>query len=243
MIDFISSFGDLRAAFPDRTYEGAEFVLADVPLHPRAAELVPPWMKLGSEPLGTLVLARYDRPSYTEPYRLAALLLHVKTLVGEGVHPCWMIVTDDTAIVYGRDFVGLPKKGGLVEFTREGDRVTARVERKGRRILSLDATLGAEAPSEPVFDRKMFCIGGMGSLHLMSPTWLMRVVEEKKTVREASASVTYDEAPFDPLGSLIAGDPIRVRHVTCDVLGLRYLLPVGLAGPGWFIRTFRLRYR
>jgi acetoacetate decarboxylase len=241
--DFVSSLRDLREAFPARTYEGAEFLLVDVPLHPRAGALVPPWMSLGAEPRGTLLLARYDRPSYTAPYRLASLLLHVSTPFGRGAHPCWMVVTDDTAIVYGRDIVGLPKKGGDVEVRREGDQVTASVERKGRRVLSLSATLGAEAPPEPVFDRKTFCIGGAGTTHLASPVWMMRVREERKHVREARASVTYGDAPFDPLASLVVGAPLSARFVTCDVLGLRYLLPVGLAGPLWFVRTFRMRFR
>jgi acetoacetate decarboxylase len=243
MTEFVSTVRDLRAAFPARTYEAAEFLLVDVPLHPRVSELVPPWMRVGPKPVGTLVIARYDRPGYTTPYRLASLLLHVKTLVGDGVHPCWMIVTDDTAIIYGRDFVGLPKKGGIVDVARDGDRASAKVERKGQRVLSLEATLGEAAPSEPVFDRKMFCIGGTGSLHVVTPAWLMRVVEENKSVREATASIAYGDAPFDPLGSMVVGDPLRARFVTCDVLGLRYLFPVGVAGPGWFTRTFRLRYR
>jgi acetoacetate decarboxylase len=243
MNDFVSSLRDLRDAFPERTYDGAEFLLVDVPLHPRASDLLPPWMRLGREPRATIVLARYDRPAYTDPYRLAGLLVHVETVLGRGIHPCWMIVTDDTAIVYGRDFIGLPKKGGVVEMDRDGDRVTARVERKGRRVLSLEATLGGPAPLEPVFDQKMFCVGGAGSVHLASPAWLLRVREENKTVREASASIEYGDAPFDPLRALIVGGPIRARHVTCDVLGLRYLLPVGLAGPRWFVRTFNLRFR
>jgi acetoacetate decarboxylase len=243
MPDFVSSMRDLREAFPDRTYEAAEFVLVDVPVHARAQELMPPWMRLGKEPTGTLVLARYDRTGYTDPYRLASLLLHVKTPFGAGVHPCWMIVTDDTAIVYGRDFVGLPKKGGVIETTRTETSFTARVERKGERVLSLSATLGKDAPAEPVFDRKMFCIGGMGAIHLLNPVWLMRVVEEKASAREAVATIEYGDPPFDPLRSLIVGDPIRARFVTCDVLGLRYLLPVGVAGPQWFVQTFRIRYR
>ncbi len=243
MNGFVSSLGDLRAAFPDRTYDGAELLLVDVPLHPRAGDLLPPWMSLGAEPRGTLLLARYDRLTYTDPYRLAALLMHVRTPLGRGVHPCWMVVTDDTAIVYGRDFVGLPKKGGEVEVLHDGDRVTARVARKGRRVLSLDGTLGGPAPVEPVFDQKMFCIGGAGTSHLVSPVWLMRVREERTSVREARVSVEYGDAPFDPLRSLVVGEPLRARLVTCDVLGLRYLVPVGLAGPRWFVRTFGLRFR
>lgn len=243
MNDFVSTVRDVRDAFPARTYEGAEFLLVDVALDPRAGDLLPVWMRLGSDPRGTLVIARYDRPSYTDPYRLASLLLHVETPLGKGVHPAWMIVTDDTAIVYGRDFVGLPKKGGIIETTRDGDRFTAHVERKGCRVLSVEATLGGEAPLEPVFDRKMFTIGGLGTTHIVSPVWLMRVVEERKAVREARASIEIGDAPFDPLRSLIRGEPLRARFVTCDVLGLRYLLPVGLAGPQWFVRTFRMRFR
>jgi acetoacetate decarboxylase len=243
MSEFLSSLRDLRDAFPDRTYDGADFLLIDVPLSPRARDLLPLWMSLGPEPRATLVIASYERPTYTDPYRLAALLMHVRTPFGRGVHPVWMIVTDDTAIIYGRDFVGLPKKGGMIEITRDGDRVTARVERKAQRVLSLHATLAGPAPLEPVFDQKVYCIGGIGTLHFMSPVWVMRVREERKSVRHASASIDYGDGPSDPLRSLVTGEPLRARFVTCDVLGLRYLLPVGLAGPRWFVRTFRLRFR
>jgi acetoacetate decarboxylase len=241
--EFVSSLRDLREAFPDRSCEGAEILLVDIPLHADAGELVPSWMRLGARPLGTLLLARYDRPTYTAPYRLAGLFMHVSTPAGRGVHPCWMVGTEATATIYGHELVGFPKKDGDVRVSREGDRLTASLESKGRCVLSLEAALGGPAPPEPVFDQKMFCIGGPGTAHLVSTVWLMRVCEEKKSVRHARVQIEYGDAPPDPLRGLIAGEPIRSRLVTCDVMGLRYLLPIGLAGPRGFVPTFGARAR
>jgi hypothetical protein len=49
---------------------------------------------------------------------------------------------------------------------------------------------------------------------------------------------------FDPLARLAAGEPSNGRIVVLDIPGdSPYMLPVGIAGPLVFNRTFNMRFR
>jgi acetoacetate decarboxylase len=86
-----------------KLWEDTTFILVDVPLNPaEAKKILPLFMFLRKPYRATFFIAKYAKTAFTGTYNEAALLLHVRTPFGKGVYCPWMIVNDDTALIYGR---------------------------------------------------------------------------------------------------------------------------------------------
>lgn len=84
-----------------KLWEDTTFVLIDVPLNPVEAKKILPMLMFLSKPYrATFFIAKYAKTAFTGTYNEAALLLHVRTPLGKGVYCPWMIVNDDTALIY-----------------------------------------------------------------------------------------------------------------------------------------------
>lgn len=224
--------------------ENARFVILDVPLHPTAVrKILPLGMWAGARPRGTLFVVDYTAPTFTFPYREAGLMVHVRTPLGRGWHCCWMVMDDNTAMIYGRETLAYPKKRADIVFEERGNRVHASVTRQGIQVLTIDAEYGAPEAPRPVFDVKTFNVGGIGQMLGVNPIWMFRLTETLRESYTATATLSLQESRNDPLHGLVAGDPSSVRFVTSDVTGGRYLFPVGVAGLKWFSETYFMRYR
>lgn len=226
-------------------WEGARFILADVPLDPKAARRVLPFgMKPVDPAAGTLFVADYPKTSFDVIYKEAALLIHVKTPLGRGVHCAWMVVDDDTAMIYGREGLGYPKKMARFEFKEEGNRVFADITRRGVNVLRMEGTRGqAQTKPEPVFARKTFNVGGPGQWVSLNPIWLFRPMEVIHESIAMDVTLKIEDSEFDPISDLVSGPPTNGRFVLMDIPGSKYMFPVGLAGLKFFANTSSLRSR
>jgi len=228
-------------------WENARFVLAEVPLdRGEAAKILPAGMRLTEPPSGTLFIANYTKTAFTVPYREAGLLIRVRTLFGTGVHCCWMTVDDDTALIYGRELLGYPKKMAAFEFEENDGWVRAHVTRRGIRVLSMEAKQGpAQVPPSPVFGVRTFNAGALGQGFVMNLVWMFRPREIIHESYEAAVSVEIRPSDWDPIDKLVCGEPTRGRTVVLDIPGSRFplLLPAGFTGPTWWVNTFSLRFR
>lgn len=226
-----------------KPWEGARLLMADLSLDKEGAKRIVPFgMSVGKNPKATMFIANYPKTSFSEPYREAALLVHVKTIFGEGVHCPWMIVDDDTALIYGRELAAFPKKMGEFTFEENENSITASVFRRGVTVFSMEATIGNPHQTvKPVIGRKIYNIGGPGQFFALNPIWMQRSVEDVKESYEAIVSVNIEYSEADPIKDIISGDPENGRFAVIDILNTKYFLPVGIAGPAWFGRTFRLR--
>jgi len=228
-----------------KLWEDSRFILAEVPLNPgEVKKILPCGMWLTNEASGILFIVNYTRPSFTVPYKEAALLIKVRTLLGKGVHCCWMVVDDDTALIYGRELLGYPKKMAEISFEEKGDQIRASVSRRGVKILEMQGERGkAQTPAPPIFDQKTFNAGGLGQFFIFNPIWLLRPREVIKESYSAKVSVKLAPSEYDPLSRLISGDAFEGRIAITDIPGSKYNLPVGLAGIRHFTNTFYLRFR
>ena len=105
-----------------KMWDGARLVLADVPVNAREAARILPWcMKPVDPPLATLFITDYPKNAFTVPYKEAAVLIHVRTPLGRGIHCCWMVVDDDTALILGRENLGYPKKMADITYEESAD--------------------------------------------------------------------------------------------------------------------------
>jgi len=228
-----------------KLWENARFLMADVPLDRDEVKKILPWgMQPSDPPVATLFICNYPKTAFTVPYKESAVLIHVRTLLGEGLHCCWMPVDDDTALIYGRELLGYPKKMADIVFEEEGDHISASVTRRGIKVLSMEGKRGAAHNNPPpVFNIKTFNVGGMGQLFAINPVWLFKPTETIHESYEAEVSVSLAESEYDPIARLVAGEPIRGRMAVIDILRGSYMLPIGIAGVRMFRNAFSMRLR
>jgi acetoacetate decarboxylase len=226
-------------------WDNARLVLADLPVSAvKAQRLLPFGLKLSAPAMATLFVAHYPKTSFTAPYREAALLLHVRHWLGTGRHCSWMVLDDDTALIYGRELLGYPKKMAALEFAEDGERVRARVTRRGVTVLALECAKGAlKASPPPVFDIKTYNVGGPGSWFVFNPLWMFRPREVIHEARECALKLKVRPSEWDPIADLITGSPINPRFVVMDLCSSHYNFPVGLTGLAFLLRNYNLRFR
>ena len=240
---FVRVVGSAKITVP--LWEDARFILADVPLKAKEARKILPWgMKLTDPPTATLFIADYRKTGFTVPYKEAGVLVHVKTLFGTGYHCCWMPVDDDTALIYGRELLGYPKKLAKIDFEETPETIKASVTRRGVKVLSIEGKRGpAQSTPDPVFDVKTFNIGGMGQTFAFNLVWLLRPIEIIHESYDADVSVELNDSELDPLTTFIEPRVLRGQMAVTDIPGSYYMFPVGIAGIKWLSHTFPMRVR
>ena len=230
-----------------KLWENAHFVFIDVPLEPAEAnKILPAWMFLRKPYRATFFIADYPKTAFTVPYHEAALLLHIRTPCGAGVHCPWMIVDDDTALIYGREMLGYPKKMGEFHFTERGKTISADMTRRGVRLVSVKTVRKeTEKNPRPLMGVKTFNIGAMGQFVAFNPIWLFKPIEKIHASYTATAELRIGNSPHDPIRKLIADyrNPLPARIGRIDILGSRYLLPVGMTGLRVYANSYENRFR
>ncbi|MCP4706060.1 MAG: acetoacetate decarboxylase family protein, partial [candidate division Zixibacteria bacterium] len=188
-------------------WDNARFIMIDVPLNRDMARKILPWgLWLTDPPMATLFIVNYTKTAFTVPYKEAALLIHVRTLFGKGRHCCWMILDDDTALIYGRELLGFPKKIGDFTFNEKGDHISASVTRRGVKLISIEAERAqVQSPPPPVLNHKFFNVGGLGQFFLYNPIWFFIPKETIHESYSAKVSLSLAESQYDPIAKLVSG--------------------------------------
>lgn len=242
---FKDAFAPIKAQFQkdNKLWENARLVLADVPIDKAAVKRILPAYLSTSDGMATMFIASYPKTSFTAPYREAAVLIHVKTPLGRGVHCPWMIVDDDTALIYGREMLGYPKKMGSFTFEETAGAIRAGLRRRGADLLSLEAKIGRAVTNPPsVFSVKTFNVRHSSGVFILNRIWMFRPDERISRYNEAEISVAVAESEADPIARLIDGGPINGRVATVDITGSRYMIPVWAATYRWLAYNHTLRF-
>jgi acetoacetate decarboxylase len=230
-----------------KLWEDTTFILIDVPLNPDETKKILPLFMCPDKPYrATFFIAKYPRTAFTGAYNEAALLVHVCTPLGKGVYCPWMIVNDDTAMIYGRELLGYPKKMADIPFDDDGKKITASLTRRGVKVISVSAErVKKEDNPGPVLQIKTFNIGGMLQSYFVNPIWMFKPREIIHESYTAKATLDIMHSDYDPIRDLIAGysHPMDARIAKTDILGSRMIFPVGLTGWRTFVNTFNLRFR
>lgn len=230
-----------------KLWEDTTFILIDVPLNPiEAKKILPMFMWLRKPYMATFFIAKYAKTAFTGTYNEAALLLHISTLLGKGVYCPWMIVNDDTAMIYGRELLGYPKKMADIPFDDDGKKINASLTRREIKVISVQAErVKKEENPAPVLQMKTFNIGGMWQSFAINPIWLFKPKEAIHESYAAKATLDIKNSDYDPIKSLIADykNPVKARIVKTDIFGARMMWPVFITGVRIFGNTFNLRFR
>ncbi len=178
-------------------YRGATFFAAHVALDERLAERwLPPGLSLARPATATVFASHFPETTFGSVYDEAGIFFHVKRRLRRGVFCPWMVVTDDVALIVGRELLGYPKKLARVSFTygsgSEGSEVHAEVERRGRVLLTMRGRIGeAVTDAPPMLGQRTLNVRGalaIGAQRLVTFTPRERILE----ARRASAEVLVE---------------------------------------------------
>jgi acetoacetate decarboxylase len=111
-------------------------------------KLLPPPLEPASAPLGIVFVANYPSTSFRVKYLESALFLRAAFQGDEGSYCLSMPVTDDMAMILGREIFGYPKKIGHIHLQRSGENVEGWTERHGVRFLDIKARLTGKFKDE-----------------------------------------------------------------------------------------------
>ena len=103
--------------------------------------LLPLPLKPAALPVGAAFVANYPRTNFGVTYLESALFLLAQYNGEEGVFCLAMPVTDDIALILGREVFGYPKKIARINLEREGNDVKGWTERHGIRFFEVKAKL------------------------------------------------------------------------------------------------------
>jgi len=104
-------------------------------------KLLPPPLKLLDTPTVYAFIADYPSTNFGVKYKEAALFISAEYEGIEGGYCLAMPVTNDMALVAGREVFGFPKKIANIHFKREKRFVEGWVERHGTRFFEVKAKL------------------------------------------------------------------------------------------------------
>jgi acetoacetate decarboxylase len=181
-------------------------------------KLLPPPLKPAAMPLGYAFLANYPKTDFGVAYLESALFLAAEFNGEMGLYCLSMPVTNDMALILGRETFGYPKKMANIRLKRDGSEVDGWADRHGVRLLDVrakltgtfndEAALGmmkARLESNPdaiVFNYKYFqAPNGKGFDY--NPRLVREVVKlSRKSMEFGQADIVVRSSDHDPWGEI-----------------------------------------
>ena len=215
---FVKSFQEIMAnARTTAEFYDAEMLSVFWETKPEIIErLLPPPLKPSAFPMAMAFVANYPKTDFGLTYRESALFISAVYKGVEGNYCLAMPVTDDMAMVYGREYYGYPKKMAEVHITQNGDNYEGWTERRGFRFMKVRAALSGKF-NDPEAEKKLSqrvnkdgSFSGIAFTYRFFPApnagvsdynpWLVQqeTVFRPKTITFGEAQIAFQNSPFDP---------------------------------------------
>jgi acetoacetate decarboxylase len=185
-------------------------------------KLLPPPLKPIEIPIAFAIVANYPRTNFGVTYKEGALFLACEFEGVEGFYCLAMPVTNDMALVAGREVFGYPKKIASIHLDHEKRDFEGWIERHGTRFYEVKAKINGKTNSSDfiqfVIDRTGGDLGKEFSLyfynykHFPSPDgeffdYKPRLIREEITFRPntlkfGNAKITLNSSDNDPWGEV-----------------------------------------
>lgn len=187
------------------------------------ARVLPPGLEPADEPLARAEVVDVARSNCVGGFAGGGLYVRARHGEVTGEYCLWMPMSTATAVTWGRELLGEPKKLGEVALERDDDRVTGHVRRHDETVLAVEATLTDERPTDADVDPTTVFhykyqpdVAGDGFQD--DPT-LVRVLVESdlQHLETGSGSVELASTAHDPLGDLPVEDVRGVAYTESDV--------------------------
>ncbi len=162
-------------------------------------------------------VAMHVRPGVTIEIGSGVFGVRVSYEGVEGIHLLTMPMTAETAVLGGRDTYGEPKKIAQIDFTRDGNAVSARAVRMGIPYLELRGTVGESLPAREL-EEYGYCFKALPSCEkggsFDGDPLLVRLAWKHKhtVVNRVAGEVILRESPFDPVIDLPVRRLVRLEY-------------------------------
>jgi acetoacetate decarboxylase len=189
-------------------------------------EVLPPPLEPGPDALAAVYVARFAETDFGSPaYLEGALFVQAKYKDVVGNYCLAMYVTDDIALVRGREVYGFPKKIGSIRLDGSGSSRKGTVERRGVVLLTVETEGGESLPvescpsvfKEPTLLFKFFinpeCTGYDYNPRLVS----VSLKETPTRLEKCSASVTLGRSKVDPLHRVRVEEIVSAYYLEGDL--------------------------
>lgn len=140
---FVKTLEETATDFPGKfVFYDAEILTVYFETTPEVIQrLLPPPLQPAKIPVAAAFVANYPQTNFGRPYLESALFLLAEFNGEEGAYCLAMPVTDDMALIGGREVFGYPKKMANIYLNREGEKVEGWTERHGSRFFEVRARL------------------------------------------------------------------------------------------------------
>lgn len=217
--------GDAEATWPDASVLAFDITVDS----PAARRWLPPQLSPTGRAL--LFVAHYPNTSFGVPYHEAGLLLEARRRRELVLHCAWMVVDDDSAMIFGRELFGFPKKMADFRWSVAPEpftRVDVSVARRGEVVVAARGSMGvATVADAAAFPHPIVNVVGLPG---PSRPRLMRLdppqcVHEQRSVDVELTVAGGNDDPLDELvraparraGAAGAVVPARARWLRCDI--------------------------
>jgi len=168
------------------------------------AAVIPPPLRPTDSPVVTISVSHIGRSNALQPFGAAGLAVQAEYEGLVGNYSLTMPMSTDSAVIFGRELYGEPKKVADIEVRQTGDRVVGTVRRYGITYIELagdvveEGTPGEAAESNQFYFKYMPAPDGQG---FDNDPVLVRVrhTGRSRVVRKLSGEVTLRESPHDPV--------------------------------------------
>ncbi len=184
------------------------------------AHVLPPGLEPTDQPLATLIIGHWGRSSVCHAFSGACFYVQARhgDLVGD--YCLSMQMSSDAAIIFGREVFGEPKKHGITQLDRDGDRLSGSVTRYCRPIIEVEAQMQATVANPPAgftnFHYKFLpkCDGNgleWDPILVMASFRIFNAHSESGT-----ATLSLANTRLDPLGEIEIVEMVGASYTECD---------------------------
>ncbi len=203
-------------------FVGAEMLMIDFLTKPETVKaILPPGLEPTKEPMITAMVGRW-RSNCVADFTGGAIYVMARHKEIEAPYVLSMFMDQDSAIVFGRDLFGEPKKQAKTTLQRRGDFMHGYVERHGVRLIDIRATLtkdlGPASASGMNFNIKATPASNGDGCEDDPILTLAEFDNRLTTRREGSGILRLGSTVHDPLGDLPIVKVVRANYIEGDLL-------------------------
>jgi acetoacetate decarboxylase len=104
-------------------------------------DVLPPPLQPASEPLGTIAVISVGRSNCVGPFQGGFVSIRARYNDLEAEYCLAMTMDTDTAIIFGREIFGEPKKQAKSQIDIKGDKVVGSIERQGVEVVNISGSI------------------------------------------------------------------------------------------------------
>ena len=185
--------------------------------------ILPPGLEPGAEPLVTAMVGKWQS-NCAANFEGSAIYISAKYKEYEGTYVAAMYMNTDTAILYGREVFGEPKKQAKSKLYRLGNKIHGVVERKGVKIIELGAILDKDVETEEPITLANFNIkawpatDGVGLEQDAILTYAELECRLTKN-QEGKGTVVLRGSAHDPLDEIEVVEVLGASYLEGDLIG------------------------